>query len=234
MGKMTRREFVARGSIMAGGTLAGLMMGGGLFSPPKALGKEIQFPESSCEAKKKIKNKILIAYASFCGTTGEVAEAVGRDLCEQGAQADVRLVKNIKDISSYDGAVVGSSVRNASWLPEAIDFVQNHRERLGCIPVAYFLTCVTLFKDTAETRELAKSYMNRTLTAAPYIQPVDQGFFAGVLDYSKLNIIYRTIMKSKMEKKGIPEGDFRNWEAIHAWVRGLYPAFSLGGRQNYR
>ena len=63
--------------------------------------------------------------------------------------------------------------------------------------------------------------MNPALKAAPAVQPVDLGFFAGVLDYSKLNIIYRTIMKSKMKDKGVPEGDFRNWGESSPGPRGL-------------
>ena len=165
--------------------------------------------------------KILIAYGSFCGSTGGVAEAIGQDLCQQGAQVDVRLVKNVQDISGYDGVVVGSSVRSASWLPEAIAFVKKNQQRLSEIPVAYFLTCLTLYRDTEESRRTARSYMNPVLESAPLVKPIDLGLFAGALDFSKLTIIYRMIMKSKMKKQGTPEGDFRNWEAIHAWARGL-------------
>ncbi len=84
--------------------------------------------------------------------------------------------------------------------------------------MTYFLTCLALYKDSVETRQVARSYMNPVLKAVPTVQPVDMGFFAGVLDYSKLNMIYRMIMKSKMKDKGVPEGDFCNWEAIHGWT----------------
>jgi menaquinone-dependent protoporphyrinogen oxidase len=221
MKKMTRREFIAKGSMVVGGTLGGLALGGGIFSPPQALSAEVKFSESSCKTKKENKRKILVAYASFCGSTGGVAEAIGRDLCEQGAQVDVRFIKNVSDISSYEGAVLGSSVRSSFWLPEAMEFIKKNQERLSRIPVAYFLTCLTLYQDNAEKRGVARSYMNPVLKSAPSVQPFDLGLFAGVLDYSKLNIVYRTIMKSKMKKQGIPEGDFRNWEAIRAWARNL-------------
>jgi len=55
------------------------------------------------------------------------------------------------------------------------------------------------------------------------VKPVDIGLFAGVLDYSKLSFVVRMVMKSKMKKKGVPEGDHRNWDDIRAWAEGLSP-----------
>ena len=70
-----------------------------------------------------------------------------------------------------------------------------------------------------------QSYMEPVLKAAPEVRPVDSGFFAGVLDYSKMNLVARMVMKAKMQAKGIPEGDFRNWNAITSWAKGLIVPF---------
>ncbi len=225
MRKMTRRKFITDGAIIAGGALGGLSLGKDFFSPPKAFATAINFPESSCQADKHPKKKVLIAYASACGSTGGVAEAIGRDLCDQGAQVDVRLIKNIRDISFYDGLVLGSPIRRSSWLPEALSFVQKNQERMSRIPVAYFLTCLTLYRDTEENRRIVRGYLDPVLKSTPSVQPIDLGLFAGTLDYSKLSLPYRMVMKSKMKKLETPEGDFRNWEAIRAWAKGLRAPF---------
>ncbi len=38
--------------------------------------------------------KILVAYASKYGSTGGVADAIGKGLCSKGAAVDVLLMKN--------------------------------------------------------------------------------------------------------------------------------------------
>jgi menaquinone-dependent protoporphyrinogen IX oxidase len=36
-----------------------------------------------------------------------------------------------------------------------------------------------------------------------------------------MNMMIRMVMKSKMQNKGVPEGDFRNWKAIRSWAESL-------------
>jgi menaquinone-dependent protoporphyrinogen oxidase len=225
MRDLTRREFMWAGSVLAG-CAAGLLAPGGRTGPAgKAHAAGIDFAESSCSARDKAGKKILVAYASRCGSTGGVAEAIGRTLCNAGFDVDTRLVKHVGDVSPYRAVVLGSAINRASWLPEAIEFAERNRETLKGLPVAYFLTCITLYKDTAETRKIAQGYMEPVLKAAPAVRPVDSGFFVGALDYGKMNVVVRMVMKSKMKEKGVPEGDFRNWDAIASWAKGLIVPF---------
>jgi menaquinone-dependent protoporphyrinogen oxidase len=128
--------------------------------------------------------------------------------------ADVVLIKNANNISSYQGVIIGSPIYMGKWMSEAVDFVKENRDILRRVPVAYFLVGMTLARHP-EKRAEALSYMDLTLKAVPEIKPVDIGTFAGALNYHNLSWINKKILKSK----GSPEGDFRDWNAIRAWAR---------------
>jgi menaquinone-dependent protoporphyrinogen oxidase len=176
---------------------------------------EIKFPEGKCGGKKNVQKRVLVTYASQYGSTGGVADAIGKELCSKDVTSDVVLIKNASNVSSYQGVVIGSAIYRSKWLSEALEFVQENRDILRQVPVAYFFVCMSLSRPTEENRVKVLSYMDPILKAVPKIRPVGIGTFAGALDYSNLSLINKTILKSK----GTPEGDFRNWNSIRAWAR---------------
>ena len=169
--------------------------------------------------------KILVAYASRAGSTGGVAESIGKTLAEAGLQVDVRQVGHVTDISGYDAVVVGSAIRGQKWLPEAMQFVRDHRAELARKPFAAFMVCITLsMANAGQYREGLKSWMS---PVRELVHPVSEGYFAGVLDFTKvpfsLNILaMRLVVLTGMWK----EGDHRDWNAIRAWAEGLSPLLS--------
>jgi len=223
MTNVTRREFISESAMLTAGAIGVMALGSGVLAPQTVQAAKVEFHESSCGVEKEKGHKVLVAYASACGATGEVAESIGQVFCNNGTAVDVRLVENVKDLSPYQAAVVGSAIHSSKWLPEAMKFVETNQKILSQLHVAYFLTCLTLYKSNDVTRRTARSYLNPVLDAAPQVKPVDIGLFAGVLDYSKLSFVVRMGMKSKMKKKGVPEGDHRNWDDIRAWAEGLSP-----------
>jgi menaquinone-dependent protoporphyrinogen oxidase len=211
METMTRRQFVVGGAAVVGG-----LIGMGVVQPGTALADDIQLIESDYRKEGK---KYLVAYESNCGSTSGVAQTIADVICGHGASVDVRHIKNVSDVSPYAGVVMGSAVKSASWYPGAIRFVKDHQDHLRQIPVFYFLTCLKLYNDTQENRDLAQSYFNPVLKAVPEVKPKAMEAFAGALDYSKLNMVVRMIMKSKMENQGVPEGDFRDFQKIESWAQ---------------
>ncbi len=168
----------------------------------------------------KIGQKILVAYTSQYGSTGGVAEAIGKELCSKGAKADVSLIRNVKNLSSYQGVVVGSAIYRGKWMSEAVNFVQANAEVMSRIPVAYFMVCMTMRQPTEENRRKALSFLDPVLQTIPQVKPVDIEPFAGVMHYNNLSGLNKIIIQSKES----PEGDFRDWETIRTWARG--PVFT--------
>jgi menaquinone-dependent protoporphyrinogen oxidase len=217
MKNVTRRDFIVSSAMITAGTISTFALGSSI--PRKVHAAKAEFPESSCGLENG--RRVLVTYASHCGSTAGVAESIGKVLCNGGATVDIRRVKSVKDLTPYKAVVVGSAIHSSRWLPEAVEFVETNQKILNQIPVAYFLTCLTLYKSNDKTRRIARSYINPVLEAFPNVRPVDIGLFAGVLDYSKLSFVVRMVMKSKMKKKGVPEGDHRDWGAIRSWAEGL-------------
>ena len=211
---MGRRDFMA----LTGGIIGALSLGG-LSAEGSEKGADIILPEPKC-GNSNTGKKILVAYSSEYGSTGGVSEAIGKELCGKGANVDVCLTRNVKNLSSYQGVVVGSAIYRGKWMPEATDFVKANFEILQQVPVAYFLVCMTMHQPGEENRRKALSYLDPVLQNIPQVKPVAIEPFAGVMNYGNLSWFNKKIIIAK----GVPEGDFRNWEAIRAWTGG--PLFS--------
>ena len=165
-------------------------------------------------------NKILVTYASRAGSTAEVAEAIGRTLAEGGAQVDVRAMNDVKDLSSYRAVVAGSAIRASRWLPEATQFIKTHQAILTRKPFAMFTVCITMAMKNAENYRAGVAGWVAPVRAL--VKPLDEGLFAGMLDFSKLPLNWDTLMLRLTVAVGIfPRGDHRDWNAINNWAKGL-------------
>jgi menaquinone-dependent protoporphyrinogen oxidase len=170
-----------------------------------------------------VNDRILVAYASQYGSTGEVAKAIGNVLCNPRSPVDVCLAKNVTDVSPYRAVVVGSAIQGGEWLPEALELIEVHREALSRVPVAYFLCCKRLRNDTPESRREAMGYMDGVRAHVPEINPVQVGLFAGKVDPSTMPLSVRLLTALSRS----PTGDWRNWDAIRAWASSLRPVLQI-------
>jgi menaquinone-dependent protoporphyrinogen oxidase len=171
-------------------------------------------------------DKILIAYASKCGSTKEVAEAIDQVFSQAGVAVDVRRVQDVKDLSPYRVVVLGTAIRMEKPLSEAIAFVKKHRAGLNQLPLACFSLGIQMHEDTPENRKRTMAFLAPLLRAIK--TPVSIGLLGGKVDYSTLSPIWRFIA-SHDQSRLMREGDWRNWEAIRAWAAELFPAFARVG-----
>ena len=166
--------------------------------------------------------RILVAYATWAGSTTGVAETISQTLREAGADAAVRPVAAVDDLTGYDALVLGAAVHAGKPHPALRHFVERHATDLNTMPVAYFVVCATMMEDTPEHRETVLTYLT-PLRAIK--EPVSIGLFAGAYNPKTVNVLFRWLAKLMRA----PEGDWRDWEAIRAWATDLAPLMMQPG-----
>jgi len=188
-----------------------------------------------------------VTYATFAGSTVEVAQAVGEELAKGGFQVDVLPIGEVGDLQGYGAVVVGAPMI-LGWHRAARRFLRRHRKALQRLPLAVFVMAISL-TETGETsvdgvpvtldEQLTKpprspgrlSFRERYATLANYLQPILRvarpasiGMFAGRLEYGRLKwwavLFVMVIIQATA-------GDRRNWPAIRAWAAGLPAVLGL-------
>jgi menaquinone-dependent protoporphyrinogen oxidase len=165
--------------------------------------------------------KILVAYASRTGSTVGIAEAIGKTLSESGSEVDVRPIQAVQDLDAYQSVVLGSAIQDGKWLPEAIQFLKTHQTELQQKPFAAFLVCMTMAMKNEAYRQGVKDWL---APVRSLVKPLREGYFAGVLDISKVPSLSQRLMFRLSVMMGVwTEGDHRDWQAIRAWAEDLKP-----------
>jgi len=165
---------------------------------------------------------VLIAYDTIHGSTAEVGDRIGKNLCDQGFRVDLRLAAHVEDISEYDGVIIGSAIYEFAFLPDALAFIDQNRAELSQVPTAYFMVGASMSQDTPETREGAKkSYIDPLLEQFPEIEPVAIGLFGGAVDFTTND--YNLFERFVLRILGIilrfwNKADWRLWEVIDQWA----------------
>lgn len=175
---------------------------------------DLELPETSYGTQNSA-FKILVVYATRAGSTIEVAQAIGKKMAVGGAAVDVKPVKKAVNLKDYQAVILGSAIRRGAVLPELMDFAKTNKEELKNIPLAAFIVCMILREDNEQNRAKAASYIKPLQGELSF---VDTGFFAGKLDYSRLNFTDAFIIKYFI---GTPEGDLRDWQKINDWAENL-------------
>lgn len=168
-------------------------------------------------------NHILVAYATFTGSTAEIAQAIGDVLSQNGASVDVRRMTEVTDLSEYDSVVLGSAIQKSAWLPEAMQFVRTHQQALSQKRTAVFLVCLALAMKSKVAREKSQSTVVEWLKPVrDLVNPIAEGYFAGILNIPKIPYFWARVGFRISVWTGVwSEGDHRDWDAIRTWAHDV-------------
>ena len=176
---------------------------------------KVKHPENTYGTKGK---RILIAYASRAGSTAYASDIMGKAISKEGCIAEIRKIKNVSNISGYDGFILGTAIRACKLMPEYRKFISRNSKTLNEKPTAFFFLCMYFTKNAPKFfrqeafRQAVAGYLD---PVNKFVKPSVEGQFAGKMNYSKLNSLTRIVIE-KMVK--IPEGDFMKIDEMKKWA----------------
>lgn len=206
--EVSRRHFLGLAATCAGG----IVLASHDRSIPFANAGQHPASAAACKSMVPENADVLLAYATRCGSTAEIAEGLAKDIRARGYMLDVAPCGKISGISAYRAVIVGSAVRGGRWLPEAVSFVHRHRFELSKVPTAFFAVHIMNTEDDKKSRNARMAYLN---PVRKLVRPEVEAFFAGKLDLTGLGRMMGRLF-------GMKCGDLRNWSLIHRWGNTVF------------
>jgi menaquinone-dependent protoporphyrinogen oxidase len=161
--------------------------------------------------------RVVVIYGSRLGSTRGIAERIASRLGASGLEVDVAAAERLGDLPAAEAYVLGSGVYGQHWMKEAVELVKRSKAALSARPVWLFsvgpLGQWAQSSDPIEPKEIAG--FRRA------IRPVDHRVFAGAFDRSTLDGSNLSVVERFVSRRFLPEGDYRDWEAIDAWADGI-------------
>jgi menaquinone-dependent protoporphyrinogen oxidase len=164
--------------------------------------------------------RVLVAYASKYGATEGIAERMGETLTGRGLEVEVRRCKDVDEASGYDAYVVGSATYEFNWRKAARKFVERNAEVLAAKPTWLFASgpLGTEEVDTEGNDVLRGAEPKQFAEYEDLVHPRGTQVFRGAYDHDKIHGADRVIVWMPAIRDIMPEGDFREWDAIDAWA----------------
>ena len=146
--------------------------------------------------------RVLVAYATKLGSTGEIAETIAHVLRDGGHRALALPARDVSSLDDWDAVILGSALYAAHWQKDAHRFIERFREDLTARPL-------WLFSGGPLDRRLARADQ----PIAPHGAEITAGLgarahrtFGGRLS-PRAEVDVHILQTHRI-------GDFRNWQSI--------------------
>ena len=153
--------------------------------------------------------RVLVAFATKLGSTGEIAEAIAQVLRDSGHRALAQPAREVRSLADWDAVILGSAVYAAFWQKDARLFTERFREDLKTRPL-------WLFSGGPLDHRLARA--DQPIT--PHGAEITAGLgarahrtFGGRL--SRVAAVDPQVLQTHRI------GDFRDWESIVGYAHGI-------------
>jgi menaquinone-dependent protoporphyrinogen oxidase len=162
--------------------------------------------------------RVLVAYASLCGSTAEIAEEMGQVLQEAGADVRVCDVTDVLSLEGYSAVVLGTAIRLGQPVKPMKHFLRQFGPDVAALPNAVFsVGTVPRYQTPSAVCEAAR-YLSGVVSA---VQPMSIAMFAGKIDPKTIAMPWRALVEHSEQGSRYAAGDWRDWNAIDSWARDL-------------
>jgi menaquinone-dependent protoporphyrinogen oxidase len=164
--------------------------------------------------------RVLVAYATDHSSTRGVADRIADRLQQRGANAEARAVGDVREVSRYEAAVIGSAIHGGKWLPSARQFADRNAASLRERPVWLFSVSTVGDEESMFPPRVAnrlRAWRKETPEVAELrrlLHPREHRNFAGAIARSHWPATGRAFFRAA----GGRYGDHRNWPVIDAWA----------------
>jgi menaquinone-dependent protoporphyrinogen oxidase len=164
--------------------------------------------------------RILVSTASRHGSTGEIGDRIAETLRASipGVTVDVVPAVDVGDTSPYHALVIGSAVYMGRWLEDA----RKLADRIAALaPRPVWLFSSGPIGDPPKPDEEPAEVADMVKTTNAH----GHRLFAGRLDRHRLGFGEKAVVMALR----VPDGDFRDWDAIHAWSAQITEELTSSG-----
>ena len=156
--------------------------------------------------------RILVVVASKHQATAEIGDAIVDELRAARHEAKRVTPQEVRNLDGVDAVVLGSAVYMTQWMESMRSLVGRLGHELRQRPVWAFSCGLAGVAASGRVQDPV-----RASTVIRQLDPIGYTTFAGRLDPSALVLRERSVVRLS----GAPEGDYRDWDEIRAWARGI-------------
>lgn len=164
--------------------------------------------------------RVLVAYATAHGSTGEMAEFIGRILRAYSLDTAVENVERVQSIDEYEVVILGSAVHAGMWLPQLSQFIQRFEHKLAEKHNFMWLACIRTLE--ANSREhILENYVYKPAIETLNIDIEEIGVLAGKITQGSINGDERWLLATQYDGNALPgkfDRDYRDWQHIASWA----------------
>lgn len=154
------------------------------------------------------KSRVLVSAGSKHGATAEIAHRIAIRLEETGCDVTSCPPSEARDVGDFDAIVLGSAVYAGHWTADTKDLARAIG-RIEMKPPVWLFSSGPVGDPPKPEEEPVDVSEIRTATDAR-----EHHVFSGKIDKSKLGFGEKAIIMALK----VPEGDFRDWDAIDRWA----------------